>query len=82
VHVVASAAEARRVMGLLRGLVASDKARAGVREDVSRPYWSRRFFACDTEVRSAPRKLDILSVSARRIRADVLFVLESCVPVF
>ena len=56
VHVVASAAEARRVAALLHTLVAADAAAAGVKDDLGRHYWSRRVFACDTEVRS-PRAL-------------------------
>lgn len=54
VHVVNTAAAARRAMQLLRGLVEADKVAARSHAPVSdygRQYWSRRIFACDTEVR-------------------------------
>ena len=51
VHVVNTAAEAQRIMAALQRLVAADKVAAGVRDEYERPFWSRRVFACDTEVR-------------------------------
>ena len=53
VHIVDSAAEAARVMALLRQLVADDMAAAGRVDDVCRQYSRRRIFACDSEVCSA-----------------------------
>lgn len=53
VHVVDTAAGARRAMALLRGLVEKDAAAARAHalvNDYGRKYWSRRIFACDTEV--------------------------------
>lgn len=53
VHVVNSAEGARRVMQLLRTLVEEDVAAANSHSpvnDYGRKYWSRRIFACDTEV--------------------------------
>lgn len=53
VHVVNTAVGAQRAMKLLRGLVDKDKAAAQAHapvNDYGRQYWSRRIFACDTEV--------------------------------
>jgi hypothetical protein len=55
VHVVNNVAEAKRVMQLLRLLVEEDKQVAGIRDDYGRQFWSRRIFACDTEVRAPER---------------------------
>lgn len=56
VHVVNTAAGAKRAMQLLRTLVEKDAAAAKSHAPVSdygRKYWSRRIFACDTEVWSS-----------------------------
>lgn len=53
VHVVNTVDGARRAMGLLKQLVENDKAAAQAHsrvDDIGREFWSRRVFACDTEV--------------------------------
>jgi hypothetical protein len=52
VHAVSSIREAKRVAALLEGLIRADKQIAGEKHDLERQYWSRRIFACDTEVRA------------------------------
>lgn len=53
VHVVDTVEGARRAMQLLNNLVEQDKAAAQQHsrvDDLGREFWSRRVFACDTEV--------------------------------